>query len=104
MKKKIAVFLGLIFTIIPSVFSQNSYKETASLKWYQKGVHAFNDKNYSLARKCFDRAAPFSKQKESAIEKYKLLTALELNEKHAVTKHFSDSACFSGPTISGPGR
>lgn len=63
--------------------AQNSYQSTASLKWYEKAIQAFDNNHYSLAKAYFKEVEHLDTQKSIALEKYKLLTSLELNEKNA---------------------
>ncbi|NIJ44100.1 tetratricopeptide (TPR) repeat protein [Wenyingzhuangia heitensis] len=83
MKKQFLLSLTVVFTVALSGMAQNSYQSTSSLKWYTKAVQAFDNNHYALAKEYFKEVQELETQESIALEKYKLLTALELNEKNA---------------------
>ncbi|MEN8804879.1 MAG: tetratricopeptide repeat protein [Wenyingzhuangia sp.] len=82
MNKRLVSLLAVILLISEMSMAQSSYKETPSLKWYNKGVHAFDNEEYGLAKKYFHKSIVDDFNK-STIMVYQLLTNLALNEQKA---------------------
>ncbi len=82
MKKQIKLVILLFTVICLSTYAQKSYQGNESLKWYTKGVLAFENQNFSLAKVYFDKTRKSHKSSKN-IEIYQLMSSISLNEANA---------------------
>ena len=81
MKKQIGWICPLFLIICLSITAQNTYQSKESVSRYTKGVLAFDTQNYLLAQNYFHQI--ISKENIKSVEVYRLLCAIEANQKEA---------------------
>ncbi|MGY5352386.1 tetratricopeptide repeat protein [Wenyingzhuangia sp. IMCC45533] len=84
MKKQVNIIFALVVFFCLSVSAQNSNEGNHFLKWYAKGVLAFENENYALSKLYFNKIEDKETNYKN-LDVYQLLVNIKLKEKKAVT-------------------
>lgn len=86
MEKSISYLFFAFFTFTAVCFGQNTYQKNDEISEYQNGVLAFEEENYFISKKSFEKSEHVSGHHQKSIKVYQLMNAIYLEEGDALEK------------------